>query len=49
MSTNSPNIAVLLPSYNPGPEIVGTLDSLRAQSIPFRLFLVDDGSAVQTD
>lgn len=39
-----PRIAVLLPSYNPGPELKGTLDSLRLQSVPFRLFLVDDGS-----
>jgi GT2 family glycosyltransferase len=39
-----PRIAVLLPSYNPGPELAGTLDSLRTQSVPFRLFLVDDGS-----
>jgi GT2 family glycosyltransferase len=39
-----PRIAVLLPSYNPGPELAGTLESLRQQSVPFRLFLVDDGS-----
>jgi GT2 family glycosyltransferase len=43
--TKSPRIAVLLPSYNPGPELKGTLDSLRMQSVPFRLFLVDDGSS----
>ncbi len=40
-----PRIAVLLPSYNPGPELKGTLDSLRRQVTPFRLFLVDDGSS----
>jgi glycosyltransferase involved in cell wall biosynthesis len=44
-----PRIAVLLPSYNPGAELVGTLDSLRKQSVPFRLFLVDDGSKYPAD
>jgi GT2 family glycosyltransferase len=39
-----PRIAVLLPTYNPGPELKGTLDSLRQQSVAFRLFLIDDGS-----
>jgi GT2 family glycosyltransferase len=42
-------IAVLVPSYNPGPELAGTLDSLRQQSVPFRLYLVDDGSKIHTD
>jgi GT2 family glycosyltransferase len=41
----NPRIAVLLPAYNPGLELVGTLESLKQQSVPFRLFLVDDGSA----
>jgi GT2 family glycosyltransferase len=45
----NPRIAVLLPSYNPGPELQGTLDSLRAQSVHFRLFLVDDGSQKPSD
>jgi GT2 family glycosyltransferase len=39
-----PRIAVLLPTYNPGPELQGSLDSLRKQTVPFCLFLVDDGS-----
>lgn len=39
-----PRIAVLLPTYNPGPELAASIDSLRCQSVPFRLFLVDDGS-----
>ncbi len=43
-ATPAPRIAVLLPSYNPGSELKGTLDSLCAQAVPFRLFLVDDGS-----
>jgi GT2 family glycosyltransferase len=47
--TFDPEIAVLLPSYNPGPELAGTLDSLRAQTQPFRLFLVDDGSKFSVD
>ncbi len=38
-------IAVLMPAYNPGPEIAHTLDSLRAQTVPFKLFVIDDGSA----
>jgi GT2 family glycosyltransferase len=45
----TPSIAVLLPVYNPTDELRNTLDSLRAQSVPFRLFLVDDGSTFQTD
>ena len=44
-----PRIAVLLPTYNPGPELAETLDSLRKQSVPFRLFLVDDGSKYPGD
>ena len=42
--SNDPRIAVLIPSYNPGTELQGTLDSLRGQAVPFRLFIVDDGS-----
>jgi glycosyltransferase involved in cell wall biosynthesis len=45
----TPQIAVLLPCFNPTDELRGTLDSLRAQSVPFRLFLVDDGSKFHTD
>ena len=33
-----PRIAVLLPTYNPGPELAETLDSLRRQTVPFRTF-----------
>jgi GT2 family glycosyltransferase len=43
-SAHAPRIAVLIPSYNPGAELKGTLDSLHAQTVGFRLFLVDDGS-----
>jgi len=43
------DLAVILPCYNPGPEIEWTLDSLRAQTIPFRLFVTDDGSANKPD
>ncbi len=42
--SNDPRIAVLIPSYNPGTELQGTLDSLRSQTVSFRLFIVDDGS-----
>jgi glycosyltransferase involved in cell wall biosynthesis len=41
----SPEIAVLMPVYNPsGEEITRTLKSLRAQDEPYHLYLVDDGS-----
>jgi glycosyltransferase involved in cell wall biosynthesis len=43
-------IAVLLPCYNPPlSELQGTLDSLRKQSVPFKLYLVDDGSKTPLD
>jgi GT2 family glycosyltransferase len=42
-------VAVLLPVYNPTQELEATLESLRAQSVPFHLFLVDDGSKFHTD
>jgi GT2 family glycosyltransferase len=45
----TPQIAVLMPVYNPGDDLKLTLVSLRAQTVPFRLFLVDDGSKVHTD
>ncbi len=45
----SPAIAVLMPVYNPDAELKLTLESLRGQTAPFRLFLVDDGSKVHTD
>lgn len=45
----NPDLAVLLPVYNPDDQLKFTLDSLRAQSVPFRLFLVDDGSEFFTD
>jgi len=48
--TATPQIAVILPCYNPTPEeLLWTLDSLRAQTVPFRLYLVDDGSAPKPD
>jgi glycosyltransferase involved in cell wall biosynthesis len=41
-------IAVLLPCYNPKvDELTLTLNSLRQQTAPFRLYLVDDGSKFQ--
>jgi GT2 family glycosyltransferase len=48
-SIPTPKIAVLLPVYNPDGELQQTLDGLRAQTIPFKLFLVDDGSKFHTD
>lgn len=38
-------IAVLIPVYNEGGRLTETLESLRAQSVPFTAVLVDDGSA----
>jgi glycosyltransferase involved in cell wall biosynthesis len=46
---SAPSIAVLMPVYNPGPELAKSLDSLRIQAEPFRLFLIDDGSKFHTD
>jgi glycosyltransferase involved in cell wall biosynthesis len=43
-------IAVLLPCYNPPiTELKVTLESLRKQTLPFRLFIVDDGSKTRID
>jgi GT2 family glycosyltransferase len=44
-----PDIAVLMPVFNPGPDLKDSLDSLRAQTIPFKLYLVDDGSSAPAD
>jgi glycosyltransferase involved in cell wall biosynthesis len=49
MSKPSPEIAVLMPVYNPGPELAMTLDSIRRQAVPSRLYLVDDGSKTKPD
>ena len=43
------DIAVLMSVYNPGSELRLTLDSLRAQTVPFTLYLVDDGSRPKPD
>ena len=45
-STAAPagRIAVLIPVYNEGGRLRETLESLRAQSVPFTAVLVDDGS-----
>lgn len=43
------DIAVLMPAYNPGNEIIETLNSLRKQTEPFKLFVIDDGSAQKPD
>jgi glycosyltransferase involved in cell wall biosynthesis len=49
MNSASPDMAVLMPVYNPGPELTMTLDSIRRQSTPCRLYLVDDGSKSKPD
>jgi GT2 family glycosyltransferase len=49
MVTGGYEIAVLMPVYNPGKDLVLTLDSLRAQSLPYKLYLVDDGSKFHAD
>jgi GT2 family glycosyltransferase len=43
------DIAVLMPVYNAGGEIAATLQSLRDQTVPFKLYLVDDGSKSKPD
>ncbi len=45
MTTTDPRIAVLMPAYNAGPDLEQTLDSLRRQDEPARLYLIDDGSS----
>jgi glycosyltransferase involved in cell wall biosynthesis len=47
--TSKADIAVLLPAYNPGSGLTQTLDSIRQQTVPYHLFLVDDGSKVKPD
>jgi len=42
-------IAVLIPAYNPGEGLSVTLKSLRRQTVPYHLFLVDDGSTRKPD
>ncbi len=46
---NVKEIAVLMPAYNPGPDIADTLNSLKAQTVPFKLYLIDDGSQRKPD
>ena len=48
-SSRRAKLAVILPCYNPGEEIDWTLDSLRAQGVPFKLFVTDDGSTTKPD
>jgi GT2 family glycosyltransferase len=43
------DIAVLIPSYNPGNGLISTLDSLRQQTVPYHLYIVDDGSPHKPD
>jgi glycosyltransferase involved in cell wall biosynthesis len=47
--TDVPDIAVLFTVYKPSDEIKATLESLRRQTVPFRLYLIDDGSGYHTD
>ncbi len=42
-------LAILMPVYNPGPELALTLASIRDQTKSGRLFLVDDGSRNKPD
>jgi glycosyltransferase involved in cell wall biosynthesis len=43
--SDAKEIAVLMPAYNPGPDIALTLNSLKNQQIDFKLYVIDDGSA----
>jgi glycosyltransferase involved in cell wall biosynthesis len=49
MSPITPQIAIVMPVYNPGDALAMTLESLRQQTVPFRLYLVDDGSSSKPD
>jgi len=44
MTNIPPKIAVLMPVFNPGPELEATLASIKNQTTPATLYLVDDGS-----
>ncbi len=46
---NTTEIAVLIPSYNPGSGLTDTLNSLRKQTVPYHLYIVDDGSPQKPD
>lgn len=47
--TSQAEIAILLPAYNPGQGLIQTLNSIRQQTVPYHLFLVDDGSKQKPD
>jgi glycosyltransferase involved in cell wall biosynthesis len=47
--TSKAEIAVLVPAYNPGPGLIDTLNSIRQHTVPYHLFLVDDGSRQKPD
>lgn len=49
MKDSPAKLAVLMSVYAPGKDLERTLDSLRRQSVPFTLFLVDDGSPRRPD
>jgi glycosyltransferase involved in cell wall biosynthesis len=50
MAEQSIQIAVLMPAFNPAAhEIKNSLASLEHQGVPFRLFIVDDGSDVPVE
>ena len=49
MSPTAPEIAIVMPVYNPGDALAMTLESLRQQTVPFRLYLIDDGSSSKPD
>lgn len=49
MSPTAPEIAIIMPVYNPDEALALTLESLQQQTVPFRLYLVDDGSSSKPD
>lgn len=49
MNGGGHDIAVLFTVYKPGDETKATLASLRAQSVPFMLYVIDDGSPYPVD
>jgi glycosyltransferase involved in cell wall biosynthesis len=46
--TSSPTVAVVVPVFNPGKLLIETLESVRRQSHPCEVILVDDGSTDET-
>lgn len=43
---SAPEVVVIIPAYNAEKTILRTVDSLKRQTVPVEIVVVDDGSAV---